>query len=65
MLAAIKLGAVAIPAATLLTIEDLQDRLERGKARYIVTQCALVEKYSLVCRGRRQLQVIHSLLRLT
>ena len=46
MLAAIKLGAVVIPAAPLLTFEDLRDRLERGRARHIVTQLAQVEKYS-------------------
>ena len=46
MLAAIKLGAVIIPAATLLTVEDLRDRLERGKARHVITQRALIEKYS-------------------
>lgn len=46
MLAAIKLGAIVIPAATLLTVEDLRDRLGRGKARHIVTQLALVEKFS-------------------
>jgi acetyl-CoA synthetase len=46
MLAAIKVGAVVIPAGTLLTVEDLRDRLERGKARCIVTQPAQIEKYS-------------------
>jgi acetyl-CoA synthetase len=46
MLAAIKLGAVVIPAATLLTLADLRDRLERGKARHVVTHIAQVEKYS-------------------
>ena len=46
MLAAIKLGAVVIPAATLLTVEDLRDRLERGNARHVVTQRSQVEKYS-------------------
>ena len=45
MLAAIKLGAVVSPAATLLTVTDLSDRLERGKARHIVTQLALIEKF--------------------
>src|ERR1019366_4811610 len=30
MLAALKLGAVVIPAATLLTVADLRDRLDRG-----------------------------------
>jgi acetyl-CoA synthetase len=46
MLAAIKLRAVVIPAATLLTAEDLRDRLERGQARHVITQRALIEKYS-------------------
>src|ERR1700682_1823645 len=32
MLAAMKLGAVVIPAATLLTPDDLADRFERGRA---------------------------------
>src|SRR5215475_2386690 len=46
MLAAIKLGAIIIPAATLLTLKDLRDRLERGKARHIVTHLTQIEKYS-------------------
>ena len=37
MLAAMKLGVVVIPATTLLTTEELQDRVERGRARMIVT----------------------------
>ena len=36
MLAAMKLGAVVIPATTLLTGEELADRLERGRPRMIV-----------------------------
>lgn len=36
MLAAIKLGAVVIPATTLLTHDDLVDRLERGNVRHVV-----------------------------
>jgi acetyl-CoA synthetase len=46
MLAACKLGAVVIPAATLLTVDDLRDRLERGKARHIVTDLSLTKKFS-------------------
>jgi acetyl-CoA synthetase len=46
MLAAIKLGAIIIPAATLLTSDDLRDRLERGRARHVVTQLGLIEKFS-------------------
>src|SRR6185503_17334672 len=34
MLAAMKLGAVVIPATTLLAPADLRDRIERGKARH-------------------------------
>jgi len=37
MLAAIKIGAVVIPATTQLTVEDVEDRLVRGQVRHIVT----------------------------
>ncbi|MDH4308968.1 MAG: AMP-binding protein [Acidimicrobiia bacterium] len=37
MLAAIKMGAVVIPATTLLAGADLADRFERGNARVVVT----------------------------
>jgi acetyl-CoA synthetase len=37
MLAAMKLGAVVVPATTLLTAEDLAERVERARARFIVT----------------------------
>ena len=37
MLAAMKLGAVTIPATTLLTRDDLLDRFARGRARHVVT----------------------------
>ena len=36
MLAAMKLGVVVIPATTLLTPDELRDRLDRGKARAVV-----------------------------
>src|SRR5512134_2617057 len=36
MLACMKLGAVIIPATTLLTTDDLKDRFERGKVRHVV-----------------------------
>ena len=35
MLAAMKLGVVVIPATTLLTPDELRDRLDRGKARAV------------------------------
>jgi acetyl-CoA synthetase len=45
MLAAIRLGAVIIPATTLLEREDLRDRIERGQVRAIVTQAALSVRF--------------------
>ena len=46
MLAALKLGAVVIPAATLLTVDDLRDRLDRGKARHVITIPGLTDKFA-------------------
>jgi acetyl-CoA synthetase len=37
MLAAMKLGAVTIPASTLLNRDDLIDRFDRGRARHVIT----------------------------
>jgi len=45
MLAAIKLGAVVIPATTLLQTDDLRDRLERGAVKAIVTEAHLAERF--------------------
>ncbi len=44
MLAAMKMGVVVIPATTLLTAEELADRVERGRARMIVTDEDQVSK---------------------
>jgi acetyl-CoA synthetase len=44
MLAAMKLGACVIPATSLLTPEDLKDRIERGKVGHVVTDPAGAEK---------------------
>ena len=38
VLAAIKLGAVIIPASTLLTADDLADRVLRGGARFVIAR---------------------------
>lgn len=46
MLAAMKLGAVLIPATALLTAEDLRDRIERGDVRHIVATPALAPKFA-------------------
>ncbi len=44
MLGAMKLGAVVIPATSLLTPDDLRDRLERGGVRHVVTDSAGAQK---------------------
>ena len=46
MLAAIKLGVVVIPATTLLTAEELRDRLDRGKAKAVVAAEDQVAKFA-------------------
>jgi acetyl-CoA synthetase len=46
MLAAMKLGVVVIPATTLLTPDELRDRLDRGRARVVVASQDQVGKFS-------------------
>jgi acetyl-CoA synthetase len=46
MLAAMKLGVVVIPATTLLTPDELQDRLDRGRARVAVATQDQVGKFA-------------------
>ncbi len=46
MLAAIKLGAVIIPATTLLARDDLLDRFERGGVRHVVVGAADAGKFA-------------------
>jgi acetyl-CoA synthetase len=46
MLAAMKLGAVVIPASTLLTPDDLADRVARGRVRHIVADAADAGKFA-------------------
>jgi acetyl-CoA synthetase len=60
LLAAFKLGAVVIPAATLLETEDLRDRLNRGGVRHAIVGSAQVSKfaalsgdYTRICVGGR------------
>ncbi len=45
MLAAMKLGAVVIPATTLLTSYDLKDRFERGRVRHLIANAADAAKF--------------------
>src|SRR5690348_6296364 len=46
MLAAMKLGVVVIPATTLLTPDELQDRLDRGRAKVVVATQDQVGKFA-------------------
>src|SRR6195256_6187479 len=46
MLASIKLGAVVIPATTLLTPDELRDRLDRGRAKVVVATQDQVAKFA-------------------
>jgi len=46
LLAAMKLGAVVIPATTLLGPTDLVDRVERGGARHVVTGAGDADKFA-------------------
>src|SRR6266702_4956817 len=46
MLAAMKLGVVVIPATTLLTPDELRDRLGRGRAKVVVASEDQVAKFA-------------------
>ncbi len=46
MLAAIKLGVVVIPATTLLTPDELRDRLDRGRAKIVIAAPDQVAKFT-------------------
>ena len=49
MLAMIKLSAVIIPATTLLTANDVADRIARGRVRHIVCAAELAPKIEQAC----------------
>ena len=48
MLAAMKLGAVVVPATTLLTADELAERVARVKARFVITAAGDVDKIANV-----------------
>ena len=48
LLAAIKLGVVVTPATTFLTTADLQDRVDRGRVRHVVTGAESMSKLEQV-----------------
>jgi acetyl-CoA synthetase len=45
-LAAMKLGVVVIPATTLLTGADIADRIDRGRARFVIAEASLAERFA-------------------
>jgi len=46
MLAAMKLGAVVIPATTMLTEDDLRDRFVRGRIQHVIAAGELAPKFA-------------------
>ncbi len=46
MLACIKLGAVIVPTTTLVSVDDLRDRFERGAVRHVICTAAAVERFA-------------------
>jgi len=48
ILAAMKLGAVIIPATPMLGPADLRDRIERGGAKHVVVRCEDAEKFASI-----------------
>ncbi|MGI4943904.1 MAG: AMP-binding protein, partial [Janthinobacterium lividum] len=57
MLAAMKLGAVVIPAATLLGPDDLRDRIARGRVRHVIADAALVARLDGLADGLTRIAV--------
>jgi acetyl-CoA synthetase len=57
MLAAMKLGAVIIPATTLLTRDDLIDRFERGRVRHVIAGADNAPKFAEVPGGYTRIAV--------
>jgi acetyl-CoA synthetase len=51
MLAAMKLGAVVIPASTLLQADDLADRIARGDVRHVIAEGVHVPKFADIAGG--------------
>jgi acetyl-CoA synthetase len=58
MLAAMKLGVVVIPATTLLTPDELQDRLDRGRAKVVVATQDQVGKFANLRAGGKLIRIV-------
>jgi acetyl-CoA synthetase len=59
MLAAMKLGAVIVPATTLLTPADLNDRFARGRVRHVVASSEAAAKFADVPGDYTRIAVGH------
>jgi acetyl-CoA synthetase len=57
MLAAMKLGAVVIPATTMLTEDDLQDRFTRGGVQHVIADGALASRFAGIPGGYTRIAV--------
>ncbi len=57
MLGAFKLGAVVIPATSLLTDTDIVDRMTRGEVKHVVVGSAQTHKFALVTQAFTRLCV--------
>ncbi len=57
MLAAMKLGAVVIPATTMLTEDDLRDRFDRGGVQHVIAAGELAGRFALIAGGYTRIAV--------
>jgi acetyl-CoA synthetase len=57
MLAAMKLGAVVIPATTLLSGEELTDRIVRGRTRFILAAAEHAGKFDAIAEARDTVRI--------
>ncbi len=57
MLAAMKLGAVVIPATTMLTEDDLRDRFIRGRVQHVIAAGELAPKFAAIEGGYTRIAV--------
>ena len=60
MLAAIKLGAVVIPATTMLTTDDLRDRFTRGRVQHVVAEAALAPRFDDIQGAYTRIAIGHA-----
>ncbi|MGF6755648.1 AMP-binding protein [Paraburkholderia sp. GAS42] len=57
MLAAMKLGAIVLPAATQLSPDDVRDRVQIGGARYVVVDSGELAKFDTIDAGVKRISV--------